>query len=141
MRHVDLACGVRLDVLHFVTGNYRGRRICAVSGIRNQHDLARVAMFLVISANQQQARQFALRAGRRLQRDDVHPGNFQQAFFQQLQHFQAALRKLLRLVRMLRRNARQARNIFVDARIVFHRTRAQRIHAQINRVVPVWKVW
>ena len=94
---VDLPVRFRLDVLHFVAGDHRSGGICAVRRIGNQNLLARIALLFEIGANQQQARQFALRARRRLQRDRVHAGNFQQALFEQPQDLQAALRKLQRL--------------------------------------------
>ena len=61
-----------LDVLDFVAGDHRGGGIRAVRGIGNQNFLARIALLLEVRADQQQARQFALRARRRLQRDGVH---------------------------------------------------------------------
>ncbi len=71
-----------------------------------------------------------------LQRDRIHAGYFQQAFFQQPHDFQAALRKLLRLIGMLRGNAIEPGNKFIYARVVLHGAGAQRIHAQIDGVVP-----
>ena len=32
--------------------------------------------------------------------------------------------------------ARDARDTFVETRIVFHRARAQRVHAEVDRIVP-----
>ena len=134
--HVNLAMRFGLDVLDLVAGNHCRGRIRAVRGIWNQNFFACVALLFQIRANQQQAGQFSLRAGCGLQRDGVHPGDFQQAVFQQLDDFQAALRKLLRLVGMFGSDAIQARHEFVHPRIVFHRARAQRVHAEINGVIP-----
>ena len=111
--------------------------IGAVRGVRNQNFLARVALRVFqIGANQQQSGQFALRAGGRFERAGVHAGDFGEAIQQQLLNFQAALRELLRLVGMLGGDAVEARDEFVDARVVLHRAGAERVHAQIDRVVP-----
>ena len=76
-RDVDLAALVRADVFDVVSGDHRGRGIGAVRGVRNQHFLARVSLRVFeVGANQQQAGQFALRAGRRLQRAGVHARDF-----------------------------------------------------------------
>ena len=107
-----------------------------MSGIGDQHLLARIALALEVGADQQQARQFALRAGGGLERGGLHAGDFEQASLQSRQDLQAALRELLRLIRMLGGHAFQARDVFVDARIVFHGAGAQRIHAQVDGVVP-----
>ncbi len=104
--------------------------------IGNQHLLPRIPVLFMVRANQEQPGQLALRPRRRLQRNRIHPGNFQQTLFQQLQHLQATLRKLLRLIRMLRRNSIQPRHKLIHPRVVFHRARTQRIHPQINRVIP-----
>ena len=104
--------------------------------IRDQHLLARVAAARQIGANQQQAGQFALRAGGGLQRGGVHAGDFEQALLQRRQDFQAALREFLRLIGMLGGDAVQPRDEFVHARVVLHGAGAQRIHAQIDGVVP-----
>ena len=53
-----------------------------------------------------------------------------------LKNFEAALGKLLRLIGMLGGDAVEARDEFVDARVVFHGAGAQRIHAEIDGVIP-----
>ena len=52
------------------------------------------------------------------------------------QNLQAALRKFDRLVGMFGGDAVEARDEFIYARIVFHGAGAERIHAQINGVIP-----
>src|SRR6266849_10544158 len=71
-----------------------------------------------------------------LESERIHSGNFQQALFQQPHDFQAALRKFLRLIRMLGSDAIKPGHEFIDAWVVLHRAGAQRIHAQVNGVVP-----
>ena len=77
-----------------------------------------------------------MRAGRRLQRDRIHAGDLDQLLAQHLQYAQRALSHALRLIRMRFRQSRQPRHVFVDARVVLHGARAQRIHAVIDGVIP-----
>ena len=79
---VDHAGFVRPDILHRVAGDRRGGRIRAVRRIGNQNLLARIAALLEQRANQQDARQLAMRARRRLQRHRVHAGDLGQRLFQ-----------------------------------------------------------
>ena len=69
---------VGTNVLHRVAGNGRRGGIGAVRGIRNQDLLARVAAGFEQGANQQDAGQFAMRSGSRLEGDGVHAGDFEQ---------------------------------------------------------------
>ena len=87
-------------------------------------------------ADEKQSRQFSLRTGGGLERNGVHAGDFEKTFFKQAQDFQAALRELLRLIRMFGGDAIEAGDKFVDTRIVFHGAGAKRIHAEIDGVVP-----
>ena len=107
---------------------------CAESG--NQDFLARVAALFEQRANQQDAGEFAVRAGRGLQRDRVHAGDLGERGFQARHHFHAALRQRLGLIGMRPGQAFGARHHFVDPRVVLHGAGAQRIHAVIDGVVP-----
>ena len=72
-REVDHALRVRLQVLDRVARHRRRRRIRSVRRIRNQNLLrADCPCDSRARAHQQDARQFAVRARRRLQRDRVH---------------------------------------------------------------------
>ena len=107
-----------------------------MGGIGNQNLLARISLGLVIRANHQQPGHLAMRARGGLQSDRVHAGDFDQLLAQRLDNLQRTLRNLLRLVGMPIRNSLDPRHGFVHARVVLHGARAQRIHAQIDRVVP-----
>jgi len=107
-----------------------------VGGIGNQYFLARIPLLLQVGANQQQAGHFAMRPRCGLQRDGIHAGDLQQALFEQPKDFEAALRKLLRLIRMFRGDPVEPGHEFIYARVVFHRAGAKRIHAQVDGVVP-----
>ena len=133
---VDHAAGVRLQILDGIVHHGSGRGIRAMGGVWNQDSLARIALRLVISPHHQQAGHFAVRTGGGLQRDRIHAGDFDQALAQGLDDVQRALGNLLRLVRMAVGNALDASDGFIHARVVLHRARSQRVHAQIDGVVP-----
>ena len=133
---VDLAVRFGLDVFDLVAGDDGGRGIRSVRGVGNQNFLAGVALFFEVGANQQQAGEFALRARGGLQSDGVHAGDFEEALLQKTQDFQAALRELLRLQRVLGRDAVEACDEFIYARVVFHGAGTERIHAEVDRVIP-----
>ena len=77
-----------------------------------------------------------MRAGRRLQGDGVHAGDFDELVAEHLDDAQRALRNLFRLVRMRLGQTAQARDRFIHTRVVLHGARAERIHAVVHRVVP-----
>ena len=93
-------------------------------------------MGIVMGANQQQARQFAVSAGGGLQGDRIHAGDFGQTIAERLDDPESALRNLLRLIRMAIGNAIEPRYHFVHTRVVLHGAGAERIHAEIDGVVP-----
>ncbi len=136
-RDIDLAALVRAHVFDFVSRDYRRRRIRSMRGVWDQDFLARAALRVrKIGANQQQSSQLALRARRRFERASIHARDFDEAVQQQLQNFQAALRDFLWLIGMLGGDSVEPRDKFVDARVVFHRAGPERIHPQVDRVVP-----
>ena len=95
-----------------------------------------MSLRLVIGPHHEQPGHLAVRARRGLQRDRIHAGDFDQAFAQRFQNVQRALRNFLRLVGMPVRDSFHPRHRFVHARVVLHRARAQRIHAEIDRIIP-----
>jgi hypothetical protein len=77
---VDVAAGVGLHGRQLVAGHRHGGGIRTVRGVRD-HDLAplrALAPFSEIRAHEHQARQLALRARRRLERDRVEPGHLRE---------------------------------------------------------------
>ncbi len=87
-------------------------------------------------ANQQDARELAVRARRRLQRNRIHAGDLDQALLQQVDDFKNSLRQRFRPIRMRLGQPLNPRHKLIHARVVLHRARAQRIHPQIDGVVP-----
>src|SRR5437660_2141141 len=87
-------------------------------------------------AHHQQAGELAVSPGGRLQRDRIHTGDFEETVAESLDDAQCALRNLLWLVRMTVGNSLKARNHFVHARVVLHGAGAERIHTEIDSVIP-----
>jgi hypothetical protein len=133
---IQQAVLVGADVLDHVTGDGRSGGVGAVRGIRNQDFLARIALLFEQGADEQDAGQFALRAGGGLQRDGVHAGDFEQRGFEMRHDLHGALRERFRLIGMRPGEAFGARDQLVDARVVLHGAGAQRIHAVVDGVVP-----
>ncbi len=133
---VDAALGVRLEVLDRVAADGRRGRVGAVRGIRDENLLARVALRLVPGADQQDSGELAMRASRRLKGDRVHAGDFDEAALQQVDHFQNPLRQRVGPVGMRLGEALDAGHVLVHARVVLHGAGAERIHAQVDGVVP-----
>ena len=76
---IDAAVGIRFQILDRVAAEGRGGRVGAVGRVGNKHPLARISLRLVPGPREQDSRELAVRAGRRLQRDHVHARNFEQA--------------------------------------------------------------
>ena len=110
----------------------RGRGIRAVGGIGNQHDPPRLSLPARLDRrlDRHHAAEFAMRAGLRRHRDRVHAGHGQQGVGQRFNDLERPLRRRDRLQRVHVGESRQARHLFVEAGIVLHRARAQRIDAQ-----------
>ena len=102
----------------------------------NQNLLARVAALFEQRADQQDAGELAVRAGRGLEGDRVHAADFGEGRFEGRHDFHAALRKRLGLVGVRPGEAFGARHQFVDPRVVLHGAGTERIHAVIDGVVP-----
>ena len=133
---VDHAARIRLQILNRVVHHGGRGGIGSVRGIRNQNLLSRVAFGLVIGANHEQAGHLAMGAGGGLQRDRIHPRDLDQLLAQRFDDVQRALRNLLRLVRMPVRNSIHPRHGLVYPRVVLHRARAERVHTEIDGIVP-----
>ena len=133
---IDHAQRVGLEVRNLVSAGCRRRGIRPVRGVGNNDLLARVALGLVIGAGEQNPGELALRPGRWLQCNRVHAGDLDQAVRQQLHDPQRALRERFGLVRMRLCQALKSCHRLIDAGVVLHRARAQRIHPQIDRIVP-----
>ena len=134
---VDVAARVRLHVRQLVAGHrHRG----GVRPVRRVGDddlapLRRLAPVLEVRAHEHQARELALAAGGRLQRDRVEARDLGEDLLQTPLELERPLRALLLLVRVQLREARQPDEPLVDARVVLHRAGAERVEARVDAEV------
>ena len=114
------------------------RRVRAVRGVGDDDlpALLRLAAVLEVRAHEHQARQLALRAGRRLQRDGVETRHLGEDLLQAPLELERALRAVLVLQRMEVAKPGQRHEPLVDARVVLHRAGAERIEAGVDPEVP-----
>jgi len=135
-RHIHATLRIRLQVHHLISATCRRRWIRPMRRVRDNNCLAWIALRLVIRPRHQHASKLAMRSCRRLQRDRVHACDLQQAILQELDNHHRTPRKALGLIWVGLCDALQAGDIFVYPRVVLHRATAQRIHPQIDCVVP-----
>ena len=91
-----------------------------------------LAAVLVVGAGQQHARELAVRAGARLQRDVRQAGDLAQRLLELPHQLQRALGALRALRRVQARVARQRGDALVQLRVVLHRARAERVEAGVE---------
>ena len=129
---VDAAVGVGGELDDLEARHRHGRRVGAVGGVGRQHLVARLAAILVVGARQQHARELAVRAGGGLQRDVRQAGDLRERALQVPHQLERALRALGVLQRVQPRVAGQRGDALVQARVVLHRARAERVEAGVE---------
>ena len=127
---------VRRNALDRVPRDRCAGGVGAVRGIRNQDFLSWLAPGLVIRANHEDSRQFAVRSRCRLQADGIHSADLRKASFKAILYFESSLDLLVRHVGVCERKPVQACHPLIDLGVVFHRARAERIEPEIDVVVP-----
>ena len=86
-------------------------------------------------ADDEQAGELAVGAGRRLQRGGVQAGDLGEPALELVHQLERALHQRLRLVRVQPREAVEAGGDLVDSRVVLHGARAERVAAAVHAVV------
>ena len=133
---VDAAFGVGLEVLDAVAADGGCGRVGAVRGVGDEDPATRVSLRLVPGADQQDAGELAMGAGGGLEGDGVHAGDFDEALLEQVNHIELALREVVGTIRMGFGEAFNPGDQLVHAGVVFHSAGAERVHAEIDGVVP-----
>ena len=119
--------------LHELEARHRhGRRVGPVGGVGREHLVALLAPVLVVGAREQHARELAGGAGRGLQAHVGQPGDLRQRTLQAPHQLERPLRALGILQRVQARVTGQRRRPLVQARVVLHRARAQRVEAGVE---------
>ena len=134
-RQIDRAAGVRLQLAHLVAREVRRRRIRPVRRVGDEDGRPGAARLLQGLAHHENAGELALGSGRRLQRDAGEPGQLGEDALEPPGQLQGALGHRLRSEGVRRREARQARHLFVRPRVVLHGAGAQRIEALVDREI------
>ena len=129
---VHAAVGVGAHLHHLVAGHRHGGRVGAVRRVGREHLVAVLAAVLVERAREQQAGQFAVRAGAGLKRHVRQPADLGQRALQVPHQLERALGVLVVLQRVQAREAGQRRHALVQLGVVLHRARAQRVEARVE---------
>ncbi len=106
-------------------------------GVRDDDGPARVAAVLVIGADEHEAGQLPMRAGRRLERGGVQAGQLGQPALQLAEHRERPLRGLVGGPGVEVPEARQTGDDLGLARVVLHRARPEGVEADVDAVVAV----
>ena len=128
--HPAALVGRHLD--HLVAGHGHGRGVGAVGGVGGEHLGPLLAAILVVGAGQEQPGELAVRAGRGLQRDVRQAGDLDQRPLQVPHQLERALGALRVLGRMQARVPGKRRDLLVQARVVLHRARPERVRAGVE---------
>ena len=134
---VDVASLVNVHLAHRVAGHGDAGRIGAVSRVGDD-DLAALlvlAAVLEVRADQRQSGQLTLRSRGRLQRHCLQPDHLRQDLLQPPHQLQRPLRILVVLIGVQVAEPGQADQPLVDARVVLHRARAERVEAGVDAEV------
>ena len=131
---IEVAAVVGLDFAELVAGHgdARGVRPVRRVGGDDHPSLLRLAAVGEVGAHEHQARQLALGAGRRLERDRVEPADLGEDLLQTPHELERPLRALLVLKRVQVAKARQAHDALVDPRVVLHGAGAERVEAGVD---------
>ncbi len=129
---VDAAVVVGRELDHLEARHRDRRRVGAVRGVRREHLAPVVAAVLVVGAGQQHARELTVRAGRGLEADVRQPGDLAERLLEPPHHLERALGAVGVLERVQPRVAGQRRGALVQARVVLHRARAERVEAGVE---------
>jgi len=136
MRKVNAAFRVGAQRDRLEPAQRAGGGIGSMRRVGNQDLTALFSPFLEIFFDHHHAGQFAVRAGRRLQREIRHAEKRAQQCLHVVHQLQASLGECLRRERVQVGKAGQGSDIFVDFGIVFHRAGTQRIKTEIDAEVP-----
>src|SRR6266849_5218019 len=106
------------------------RGIGPMRSVGDYHLVTNTAVALQPRTRDEQSRKLALRAGRRMERYRVHPGNLGERRLHPSHQFERTLCEMRRGTRMERRETGHRRHLVVEHRVVLHRARAERVELQ-----------
>ena len=133
---IDAAVAAGFDRLDLIATDGRTGGIGPVGRIGDDDVFAGIPPRFEAFADRHQPGHLALRTRRRLKADRRHPGDLGERLFKILEQSQIPLRQFIRQVGVSRTEPFEPRDPLVQLRIVLHRTRAERIHPEVDGVVP-----
>jgi hypothetical protein len=89
----------------------------------------------VVGADHHQACQFAVGAGKRVEREFAHATDLAEKLLESMVGFECSLHGRFRLIGVQRCHLGQCRHLFIDFGIILHRTRSKRIETAVNAEV------
>ena len=135
---IDVPGRVRWHFHHPESGHAGGGRVRAVRRIGHQDGVALAfAPVVEVLPHDQHAGQLAVRAGSRLERHGGETGDLRQHRLKLEHQRHRALHAQLRLERMQRGEAGDARRHLVHLRVILHGARAERVEAGVDAVVQL----
>ena len=105
--------------------------------VRDDHLVPRCPLACVMSPNHEHTSQLPMSACRWLKRDRMEPDDFCQHLLEFIHEVENSLGEGFPLVRVGLSETRQAAQILVDLRVVFHGARTERIQPEVDGVVPL----
>ncbi len=129
---IDAAVGVGGDLHDLEAGHRDGRRVGAVGRVGGEHLVASLTARLVVGAREQHACELAVRAGGGLQADVRQARDLRERPFEVPHQLERALCVLGILQRVQAGVAGERRDALVQARVVLHRARAERVEAGVE---------
>ena len=138
--HVDAAARVAAHGQRFIACHHDRGRVGTVRRVGDDDLARRPPVRLVIGADKQQPREFAVGAGRRLQGRLAKAGDLGEPALERVHQLQRPLHQRLGLVGVQAAEAFQGGDALVDLGVVLHRAGAQRIRAAVDAVVESRKL-
>src|SRR5450759_4506982 len=132
---VDAAAGVAADGDGLVPRHDDAGRVRAVGGVGDDDAPGVAPLRVMRGADDEQAGELAVGAGRRLESGGVEAGDLGQPPLELVHELERALDERLRLVRMQAGEALQTADHLVDPGVVLHRAGAERIAAALDAEV------
>ena len=133
---VDVAARVGRDAYERVAGHRHARGIGAVRGVGHDHLVALLAAVGEVRACQQEPEELPLGARSGLKRDRIEAGDLGESSLEPPHELERALTGVDLLGRVQTPKSRQRGEPLVDARVVLHRARPERIEARVDSERP-----
>src|SRR6266851_8593213 len=127
---LEVSALVRFRDHHLEASKRAAGGIGSMRSVGDYHLVTNTAVALQPRTRDEQSRKLALRAGRRMERYGVHPGNLGKRRLHPGHQFERTLCEMRRGTRMERRETGHRRHLVVEHWVVLHGARAERVELQ-----------